>query len=102
MSNMDQIQQLMALASAGTPLDLGPIATALAQRISAAATREVAEAKELLGDDAEKYIPVNRDYYRNQREALRLEHEREMHKLALEQRRIEVDNLKAISLQPQS
>lgn len=90
-NQVSQIAELLTLAATARPLDLSRLVDAISAQMSAAAHKDIAEAKEILGEDADKYIPVSRDYYRFKREQMRLEHEQRMLDLEYQHRRAIVE-----------
>lgn len=84
----DQINVIERLAGIGDdPLELQGLVDALATDRAAKGAKLIAEAKEVMGEDFEKHIPVSREYYRNQREQMKLEFERR--RMELDLRRLE-------------
>lgn len=91
MSNMSQIEMLQALNALGEKqLDLQNFVDELAKQKAADSAHKIAEAKQIMGDDFEKHVPVSRQYYLNQREQMRLEHERRMLELEFRDREAKV------------
>lgn len=91
MSNMSQIEMLQALNALGEkPLDLQNFVDELARQKASEAANKIAEAKQIMGDDFEKHVPVSRQYYLNKREEMRLEHERRMLELEYRDREAKV------------
>lgn len=104
MSQIDQVQELMALAAPSSQVDLSPLVEALASQLNGQAMQAVGEAYQAIasaGADPSMFIAKPRSVLRQEQAALnaellrnrenqRLRHEEELHELEMRQRRAEV------------
>lgn len=90
MSNLDQLSQLIGLMQGTNELDLSGVVEGFGQRLAASAAKDIAEARQILGDDAHLYLPISSQAIRAQREQLKLEHERQLMALELREREAKV------------
>lgn len=91
MSTFRDIENIFGLMTAIDSGEINKIWASLARKIDATTAKDIGEAKEVLGDDFDRYVPPSREALRMQREQNRIDHEKALQAEELRKKKAEAD-----------